>query len=140
MATGGGPSKLSEDNENVSSKLDTLINAVKGLKCSQDEMKRMFESKLDKLRSDLMSSVDTKIRVLRDELSVDIARKTNRIYQVLTTIQAMQMRIDGLEIHNTDLNTNVNGTDIGNTHFNDSEVSITASGRIGERKFKGNSK
>ena len=40
----------------------------------------------------------------------------------------MQARIDGLEQHSGDLNTNTNGTEIGNTHYNDSEVSVTASG------------
>lgn len=74
----------------LDSKLDTIINVMTGLKneitdlkSSQDNMKRMFESKLDKLRVDLMANVDTKIRALRDELSIDLSRETNRIDQVV---------------------------------------------------------
>ena len=43
----------------MSGKLDALISAVIELKTSQEGMKRMFESKIDKLRSDLMVNVDS---------------------------------------------------------------------------------
>ena len=63
------------------------------MKSSQDNMKRMFESKLDKLRVNLMANVDAKIRALRDKLSLDLSRETNRINQVLTTVQCSHDRI-----------------------------------------------
>lgn len=44
----------------ISNKLDTVINAIKDIKINQDAMKRMFESKLDKLRKDLLKNVDEK--------------------------------------------------------------------------------
>ena len=92
-------------------------------------MKRMFESKLDRLSTDIMSSVDTKVRALRDELSVDLASETRRVDQVLTTIQSIQSRMDGLEQQRADHNTIVNGTNnMGNTQQNDPEVSVTVSG------------
>ncbi|CAG2193350.1 unnamed protein product [Mytilus edulis] len=75
----------------VSNKLDSIINSIKELKTSQDSMKRMFESKLDKLRTDLMANVDNKVRALRDEISMDINRETNR------TDQSIQTRLDSLE-------------------------------------------
>ena len=43
----------------MSGKLDTLISAVIELKTGQEGMKRMFESKIDKLRLDLMVNVDS---------------------------------------------------------------------------------
>ena len=43
----------------MSGKLDALISAVIELKTSQEGMKRMFESKINKLRSDLMVNVDS---------------------------------------------------------------------------------
>ena len=89
----------------------------------------MFESKLDRLRTDIMSSVDTKVRELRDELSVDLASETRRVDQVLTTIQSIQSRMDGLEQQRADHNTIVNGTNnMGNTQQNDPEISVTVSG------------
>ncbi|CAC5383303.1 unnamed protein product [Mytilus coruscus] len=60
-------------------------------------MKRMFESKLDKLRTDLMANVDNKVRALRDEISIDINRETNRTDQLLTTVQSIQTRLDSFE-------------------------------------------
>lgn len=81
----------------ISQKLDTVINSIQGLKTSQDSMKRMFESKLDKLKTEIITSVDSKISALRDELTLDIHRETNRIDQLLTTVQSIQARVDDLE-------------------------------------------
>ena len=81
----------------ISQKLDTVINSIQGLKTSQDSMKRMFESKLDKLKTEIIASVDSKISALRDELTLDIHRETNRIDQLLTTVQSIQARVDDLE-------------------------------------------
>lgn len=121
----------------MSAKLDTLIEVVKDLKTSQDGMKRMFESKLDKLRSDLMANVDTKVRTLRDELSLDIGRQTARTDQMLITIQSMQTRLDDLE--QRQVNTHATTvTDSGNGNFimpvaqvnplDNVDLTITASG------------
>ena len=85
----------------MSGKCDTLISAVIELKTSQEGMKRMFESKIDKLKTDLMATVDSKVRTLRDELSVDIGRETSRTDQMLTTIQSIQTRLDSLEQNET---------------------------------------
>ena len=74
-----------------------------------------------------MSNVDTKIRALRDELSIVIAQESNRIDQVLTTIQSMQIRLDGLEEQPIGRNQSGNDTD-GNTQSNGPEVSVTVSG------------
>lgn len=60
----------------ISKKLDTVINAIKDIKINQDGIKRMFESKLDKLRKDLLKNVDEKIQALRDEISLDLGVET----------------------------------------------------------------
>ncbi|CAC5360994.1 unnamed protein product [Mytilus coruscus] len=93
-------------NLDVCDKLETLIGVVKDLKTSQDNMARMFESKLDKLRTDLMASVDSKVRALRDELSIDIGHETTRTDQLLTTVQSIQRRLDDVEQQNPILNDN----------------------------------
>ena len=80
----------------MSLKLETLINAVKDQKTSQG-MERMFESEPGKLRTDLMAIVDSKVRALRGELSIDNSRETTRTDQLLMTVQSIQSRIDGLE-------------------------------------------
>ncbi|CAC5366262.1 unnamed protein product [Mytilus coruscus] len=90
-------------------------------------MKKIFESRLDKLRSDVMTSVDTKIRALRDELSVDTALEAKRTDQVLTSIQSI--RIDDLDHQRSDFNINVNGSAYGkNTQDNSPELSVMVSG------------
>lgn len=100
MAPPESPSRTihsDRQDRSTSDKLDTLINAVTEIKSNQDSMRRMFESKLDKMKSDLIANIDCKVRALRDELSMDIGLETNRIDQVLTTIQSIQSRVDTLE-------------------------------------------
>lgn len=80
----------------ISNKLDTVVNAIKDIKINQDGMNRMFESKLDKLRKDLLKSVDEKIQSLRDEISLDLGVETRRVDEVMTTIQTIQTRLSGV--------------------------------------------
>lgn len=44
----------------ISNKLDTVINAIKDITINQDGIKRIFESKLDKLKKDLLKNVAEK--------------------------------------------------------------------------------
>ena len=62
-----------------------------------------------------MASVDTKIRALRDELSLVIHRESKRIEQLLATIQSIQTRVDNLETQGekmTDVHDEGNGNGI----------------------------
>ncbi|VDI35541.1 Hypothetical predicted protein [Mytilus galloprovincialis] len=113
----------------VSEKLDTIVNAIQDLKTNQEGMKRMFESKLDKLRTDLMANVDNKIRALRDELSVDIGSETRRTDQLLITVQSLQTRLEGIEEHNNTQSA-FNGIGVLNpvNPLDNPEITITASG------------
>lgn len=120
----------------VNEKLDTLIRAVNDIKSNQCSFKRMFETKLDALRTDLIENIDTKVRALRDELSMDLSRESCRIDNVVKSIQSLQGRLDTVESSRTPDNRNdSNGT--GNhssvrrsNGYNpdDPDVAITASG------------
>ena len=48
----------------LKTQLSVFIESVKEIKEGQDGMKRMVESKIDKLRSDVLSTIDEKIRNL----------------------------------------------------------------------------
>lgn len=98
-----GSNTGSNQDQTANDKLDSLLKAVADIKKSQDSMQRMFESKLDRLRTDLMENIDTKVRALRDELTMDLAREGNRIDGVLKTIEAMQGRLDTVEHKQTEI-------------------------------------
>ncbi|VDI05653.1 Hypothetical predicted protein [Mytilus galloprovincialis] len=88
-------------------------------------MKRMFDSNLDKLKTDLIASVDNKIRTLRDEISLDLARETNRTDQIINTIQSIQSRIDNVEEQGKHINSHlVNSID------NASGIPVTEHGNL----------
>lgn len=56
-------------------------------------MKRMFDSKLDKLRKDLLN----KIQSLRYGIYMDLSVETLRVDEIMTTIHSIQTRLNGVE-------------------------------------------
>lgn len=119
-------------NVDVCKKLDTLITAVKDLQTGQKNMKEMFESKLDKLKSELVTTIDTKVGQLRDELLEDINRETSRTDQLLTTVQSIQTRIEKIENHPGLTGENGQDQPMNNpaihNPLNNPDITITASG------------
>ncbi|KAH3734879.1 hypothetical protein DPMN_041330 [Dreissena polymorpha] len=118
-------------NGSDSDKLKIIMDTVVDIKKNKDSMRRSIDSKFDKLRSKMKETIDTRIR---DELSVDMARDSSRLDQVVTTIQSLQLRMDTLE-NTTDQRNGTStshDTDYGqrkniNTS-NDPNLTITASG------------
>lgn len=94
MASGNG-TKSPEKSD--SEKLNQLLTAVDGLQKGQDNMKRMLESKIDKLRNDMKADIDTKVKVMQDEIALVIGRERTRIEEILITIQSLQSRMNALE-------------------------------------------
>ena len=136
MASSSNPQKQANVDSPVSYKLDTLIKVVQDLKIGQESMKRMFESKLDKLKTDLIASVDNKIKTLRDEISLDLVRETNRTDQIINTIHSIHSRIDNVEEQGKQINSHlVNSNDNGVLStlqslnpLDNNEITITANG------------
>ena len=60
-------------------------------------MKRMVESKIDKLRSNVLSTIDEKIRVLKLDLDLDIGRESRRIDDLMNSVQTLTLRFDQFE-------------------------------------------
>ena len=81
----------------ISQQLKILITSVEEIKKNQDGMKRTLESKMDRLKNDLMESIETKMKVLKDELSLDIARESARLDEVLISIQSIENRLSSVE-------------------------------------------
>lgn len=129
MASGDSLTSTVNNDPTISNKLDTVINAIKDIKINQDGMKRMFESKLDKLRKDLLKNVDEKIQSLRDEISLDLGTETRRVDEVMTTIQSIQTRLSGVEQRNQTVSDDgtVMNTSITNP-LDCTDLTVTASG------------
>ncbi len=85
------------DRDSDSYKLDQVLLAVCDIKKSQDALRKALESKIDKLRTDLIANIDTKVRALRDELSMDVNRESSRIDTLLTSVQDLHSRMNNVE-------------------------------------------
>lgn len=136
-------------NKNMASEtLDTLLTVVTDIKTSQEKMKQMFESKLDKMRNELMGTLDNKIKNLRYEIAMEVSKESGRIDSGLTTIQSMQPQITRLEQRDqsstADQPSDITGTTNNGSasrgvglssqrryipnHWDDSDISVTVSG------------
>ena len=139
MATTGGNSpspamSITQDSE-LGKTLTDLLSTVQDLKKGQDSLKRVFEKKIDKLRNDLMESIDAKVKSLRDEFSLDMARESSRIDTLISSVQSLQGRVSDIEImqDNGTMNADLsNGTAFHRrgqlNPLNDPEVTVIASG------------
>ena len=79
----------------ISQQLKILITSVEEIKKNQDGMKRTLEGKMDRLKNDLMESIETKMKVLKDELS--LARESARLDEVLISVQSIENRLSTVE-------------------------------------------
>ena len=75
-----------------SAKIYYLVNSITEMKKNQEGMRRMIESKIDKLRQEWKGDMDTRIRVLRDDLSLDLGKETARLDSLLITVQSLQSK------------------------------------------------
>ncbi|KAH3719473.1 hypothetical protein DPMN_062310 [Dreissena polymorpha] len=121
-------------NGSDSDQLKIIMDTVVNIKRNQDSIRRSIDSKLDKLRSEMKETIDTRIRASRDELSSDMARDSSRLDQVVTTIQSLQLRMDTLENTTGQRNGTSTSHDTGYgqrqniNKLNDPNLTITASG------------
>ena len=93
MATGGSNMKPGTDSD----KIDFLVQTLMEVKKNQESLKKMVESKIDKLRKDMKEDMDLRIRSFRDDLSLDIGREAKRMDEMLITIQSLSSRVEQLE-------------------------------------------
>ena len=116
MASKSGTTSVDSE---LSTKLDMIISSMSDLKKNQESMKKMFESKIDKLKQDLMSNIDSKIKTLRNEISLDLGKEASRIDVILNSIQSIQGRLGNVEHFVTNGPHDDNRDhDTGNTHDN----------------------
>ena len=83
--------------DTVSKQLQTLITSVDEIKKNQDGLKKTLESKIDKLKTDLMTNIETKVKALHDDLSLDIAREGSRIDELVSSVRSIQGRLTTVE-------------------------------------------
>ena len=75
----------------------TIVISVQEIKEGQEVMKRMFESKIDKLRTDVLSTIDEKIKALKTDIDLDIGRESGHIDELVNSVQKLVLRVTELE-------------------------------------------
>lgn len=126
MASGGEPvNKMDE----LCSTIQSVLSTVCDIKKSQDVMQTMFEKKLDDIREEMVSKIDSRIRLLQDEITTNIGREKERIDHVIETMQSVQTRLTTLEERGDSTGPSRPTEERSmEDYLNDPDVCITASG------------
>ena len=74
-----------------------IASSVKEIKDGQDSLKRMFESKIDKLRKDVLSTIDDKIKALKTDIDIDMAGESSHIDTLVKSLDTLSVRINNVE-------------------------------------------
>lgn len=91
--------------DDISSSIKLLVSSVNEIKQGQESMKKMFESKIDKLRNDVLSTIDQKMQVLKSEIHLDLARESSRIDDLANSVHSLSVRFNDIEESMNNLNT-----------------------------------
>ena len=99
--------KMAANEQTVSDDLKTqmisIAKSIQEIKDGQDGLKRTLESKIDRLRNDVLSTIDEKIKALKTDIDLDIGANTRRIDEVVNSVHLLAQRIDQVEQNvNTD--------------------------------------
>ncbi|KAK6181791.1 hypothetical protein SNE40_009576 [Patella caerulea] len=77
--------------------MELLINNVSEIKTNQDKMCNMLEMKIGKWKDELIGHIDSKVKMLYDELSIDISAERVKIDQVINSVQVLEDKMLNLE-------------------------------------------
>ena len=110
-----------------------VLSTVTEIKSNQDSMRRSFDSKLDKMKNEFMATIDGKLRTLRDEIAMEISTESNRIDNLMTSLQNIQSRLEAVErpdYHEQHMEFDVDHRPrrATQTNLDDPEICITANG------------
>ena len=99
--------KMAANEQTVSDDLKTqmisIAKSIQEIKDGQDGLKRTLESKIDRLRNDVLSTIVETIKALKTDIDLDIGANTRRIDEVVNSVHLLAQRIDQVEQNvNTD--------------------------------------
>ncbi|KAK6171958.1 hypothetical protein SNE40_018376 [Patella caerulea] len=83
-----------DESPNKEVKLDFLMKGMADIKRNQESMRHVLEAKIDSMRLDLLSTIDSKMKTMKDEI---IAAESVRVNNVSIIIQSRQSKIHELE-------------------------------------------
>lgn len=106
-----------------------LMTSITDIKKGQTDMQKMFQSKLDTLKNDLVANMDTKIEKLKHEITSDMERESGRIDEVMQCIERIDTRLQSVEQSaSADMDIEHNGEQNSGDPLSDTNKTVTVSG------------
>ena len=81
----------------LKSQIVAIAKSVEAIKDDQDGLKRTLESKIDRLRNYVLSTIDEKMKALKTDLDLDIGDNSRRIDMLVRRVHLLTQRIDQFE-------------------------------------------
>ena len=98
----------SSDTMSVEEKINKMMEIMLSVKKGQESLQRTFESKIERLRKDVMSTIDDKIKAVKVDVDLQFTSLDNRIYELervmnsLST-EGMPMPLNDHTVNNCDV-------------------------------------
>lgn len=116
--------------KDLGEKVGKILATVSDIKVSQESMRVALEQKIDNIRVELIQNIDNKVKSLSDQVTLSIAQESTRIDDLLTSVQSLKSRIEGLE-NSRDAAGQSDHRSTSRSHIdplNDPDLTITANG------------
>ena len=87
-------SKSSENGSNpsdISSRMDKMFEVLDALRNGQDRLRSIFDSKTDRLRKDVLSAIDDKIKAVKVDVDLQFAATDKRIDDLKNNMRSFAM-------------------------------------------------
>ncbi|KAK6173115.1 hypothetical protein SNE40_016634 [Patella caerulea] len=80
-----------------SKQMERLLSNQIDMKSNQESLRLSFETQLENLKTELIENMNSKIQILRDEISMDITAERLRIDGLVNTVDDLQAKMSTLE-------------------------------------------
>ncbi|KAK6167053.1 hypothetical protein SNE40_021161 [Patella caerulea] len=80
-----------------SKQMERLLSNQIDMKSNQESLRLTFETQLENLKTELIENMNSKIQILRDEISMDMTAERLRIDGLVNTVDDLQAKISTLE-------------------------------------------
>ena len=80
----------------MNDRMNTIIEVLLAVKRGQESLQKTFDSKIDKLRKDVMATIEDKIKAMKVDVDLEFASLDNRIVQIEQALSSLST--DGMPL------------------------------------------
>ena len=96
------PSSSSLSSTNMSARMDKMMEILLSVRKGKESLQKTFDSKIEKLRKDVLATIDDKIKAVKVDVDLQFAALDNRIVQLENSMR--ELSLEGIRINDQTVN------------------------------------